>query len=82
MGAGATRPLAELLLVTIQALAYFAVTGLLVVGSGALSWADIGFRGSGRRIVEDVAWGAVFAPGSIAPLTPRSSGPSIICAAA
>ena len=61
MGTGATRPLAELLLVSIQALAYFAVIGLLVVGAGALSWADIGFRGSGRLIVEDVAWGAVFA---------------------
>jgi membrane protease YdiL (CAAX protease family) len=58
---GASRPFAELLLVVIQGAAYVALVALLVVGSGSLSWADIGFRGSSRKAVEDVAWGIIFA---------------------
>jgi uncharacterized protein len=61
VGGGVTRPLAELVLVTIQGGAYIAVIALLVVGSGALTWAEIGFRRGLRRAVEDLGWGAVFA---------------------
>jgi membrane protease YdiL (CAAX protease family) len=61
VGGGFTRPLAELLLITIQGGAYIAVIALLVVGSGALSWVEIGFRPGLRRAVEDLAWGAIFA---------------------
>jgi membrane protease YdiL (CAAX protease family) len=61
VGAGATRPIAELLLVTIQGAAYLVVIALLVAGSGALTWADMGFRPGTRRAVEDLAWGALFA---------------------
>jgi membrane protease YdiL (CAAX protease family) len=61
VGGGFTRPLAELFLVTIQGGAYIAVIALLVVGSGALSWVEIGFRPGLRRAVEDLAWGAIFA---------------------
>jgi membrane protease YdiL (CAAX protease family) len=59
--AGGLDPRAELLLVTIQGGAYIAVIALLVVGSGALSWVEIGFRPGLRRAVEDLAWGAIFA---------------------
>jgi membrane protease YdiL (CAAX protease family) len=61
VGGGVSRPLAELVLVTIQGAAYIVVIALLVVGSGALTWADIGFRQGLRRAAEDFAWGAVFA---------------------
>lgn len=54
-------PVAELILVSIQGLAYIAVIALLVVGSGALSWTEIGYRPGVRRAVEDLAWGALFA---------------------
>jgi membrane protease YdiL (CAAX protease family) len=58
---GGLDPRAELLLVTIQGGAYIAVIALLVVGSGALTWADIGYRPGLRRALEDVGWGAIFA---------------------
>jgi membrane protease YdiL (CAAX protease family) len=54
-------PLAQLLLFTIQDGSYFVVIALLVVGSGALSWAEIGYRPGLRRALEDVGWGAIFA---------------------
>jgi membrane protease YdiL (CAAX protease family) len=60
-GGGFSRPVAELILVAIQGAAYIAVIGLLVVGSGALTWAEIGFRPGLRRAAADLAWGAVFA---------------------
>jgi membrane protease YdiL (CAAX protease family) len=56
-----SAPLAELILVSIQGAAYIAVIGLLVVGSGALTWTEIGFRPGLRHAVEDLAWGALFA---------------------
>jgi membrane protease YdiL (CAAX protease family) len=54
-------PVAELILISIQGGAYIAVIALLVVGSGALTWSEIGFRPGVRQAVEDVAWGALFA---------------------
>jgi membrane protease YdiL (CAAX protease family) len=53
------RPAAELLLVGIHALTYVGITRLLVVGTGALSWRDIGFRGPARLAASELAWGAV-----------------------
>lgn len=53
--------LAELILITIQGIAYIAVIALLVVGSGALTWQQIGFRPGVRQAVEDLLWGALFA---------------------
>ena len=55
------RPAAELLLVTIYAATYVAITRLLVIGTGALTWREIGFRGSGRWALSELAWGAVLA---------------------
>ena len=54
-------PVAELILIAIQGGAYIAVIALLVVGSGALTWREIGFRPGFRQAVEDLAWGALFA---------------------
>jgi membrane protease YdiL (CAAX protease family) len=54
-------PVAELILITIQGGAYIAVIALLVVGAGALTWREIGFRPGLRQAIEDLAWGALFA---------------------
>ena len=54
-------PAAQLLLVAIHAAVYAGITRLLVVGTGALSWAQIGFVGPRRRALSEMAWGAVLA---------------------
>lgn len=54
-------PLGDLLLLSIQAAAYIAVVRVLVVGTGALSWRDMGFSRSLAGAVEDLGWGAIFA---------------------
>jgi membrane protease YdiL (CAAX protease family) len=59
---GISRPLAELLLVTIQGGAYLVLIALLVVNSGALTWRDMGFRHDLRGAIQDIGWGVVFAP--------------------
>jgi membrane protease YdiL (CAAX protease family) len=61
MAANATRPIAELLLLSLQAAAYFIVIGLTVVGTGALTWQQMGFHRDTRRALSDLAYGAVFA---------------------
>jgi membrane protease YdiL (CAAX protease family) len=61
MAASATRPVAELLLLSLQAAAYFIVIGLTVVGTGALTWQEMGFHRDTRRGLSDLAYGAVFA---------------------
>jgi CAAX protease family protein len=60
-GRGFPAPVAELILITIQGVAYIAVIALLVVGSGALTWSEIGFRPGVRQAVVDLGWGALFA---------------------
>jgi membrane protease YdiL (CAAX protease family) len=60
-GLDVPRPLAELVLVTIHAATYVAITRLLVVGTGALTWQEIGFRGSGRDVANELGWGVVLA---------------------
>jgi membrane protease YdiL (CAAX protease family) len=60
-GVNLPRPAAELLLVTIHAATYVGITRLLVVGTGALTWRAIGFRGSSREVVTELGWGAVLA---------------------
>ena len=54
-------PVGDLLLLSIQAAAYIAVVRVLVVGTGALSWRDMGFSRSLAGAVEDLGWGAIFA---------------------
>ena len=55
------RPVAQLLLIVVHALTYVAVVRLLVVGTGALSWVEMGFLGPARRVIGEIAWGAVLA---------------------
>jgi uncharacterized protein len=51
-----------MLSVALTALVYIGLVRLLVVGSGALSWADMGLRRLPLvRVVGDAAWGAAFA---------------------
>jgi membrane protease YdiL (CAAX protease family) len=54
-------PLGDLLLLSIQAAAYIAIVRLLVIGTGALSWREMGFSKSLAGATEDLGWGAVFA---------------------
>ena len=54
-------PAGDLLLLTIQAAAYLVIVRLLVVGTGALSWHEMGFTRSIPTALEDLGWGAVFA---------------------
>jgi membrane protease YdiL (CAAX protease family) len=60
-GISLPRPAAELLLVTIHALTYLAITRLLVVGTESLTWREIGLRGPWRWAASEAAWGAVLA---------------------
>jgi membrane protease YdiL (CAAX protease family) len=61
LGLDPARPVVELLLLGIQALVYVALVALLVVGTGALTWREMGWLGSARSALADLAWGAVFA---------------------
>jgi membrane protease YdiL (CAAX protease family) len=54
-------PLGDLLLLSIQAAAYLVIVRLLVVGTGALTWREMGFSRSVGGALEDLGWGAVFA---------------------
>jgi membrane protease YdiL (CAAX protease family) len=60
IGASATRPVAELLLLSLQAAAYFIVIEITVVGTGALTWQDMGFHRDTRRALSDLAYGVLF----------------------
>ncbi len=40
---------------------YVGLVRFLVVGTGALTWRDLGFRASSRGFAEDAAWGAALA---------------------
>ena len=53
--------LGDLLLLAIQAAAYVAIVQVLVVGTGALSWREMGFSRSILGAIEDLGWGAIFA---------------------
>jgi membrane protease YdiL (CAAX protease family) len=62
LGLDTASPAATLISVAIQALIYIGLIRLLVVGTGALGWPDMGI---GRRpavdLLRDVAWGMVLA---------------------
>jgi hypothetical protein len=61
LGIRTEGPLGDLLLLSIQAAAYIAIVRLLVVGTGALSWREMGFSRSMASAIEDLGWGAIFA---------------------
>ncbi len=60
-GVATTVPLLTTILLAMTALVYVVVVRLLVVGSGALSWADMGLRIPMGRALTDLAFGAAFA---------------------
>ena len=62
LGMDTTGPLATLISVAIQALVYLGLVRLLVVGTDALSWREMGIGGRPRAaLAEDVARGMVVA---------------------
>ncbi len=61
LGVDPNGPLAVLISLAAIATVYAAVVRMLVVGTGALSWTEMGLRRGARGIVEDAAWGAVLA---------------------
>ena len=61
LGGSLDGPLGTLILLTVVQVTYVGLTHLLVVGTGALSWADMGFRGSVRDGSTNLLWGASFA---------------------
>jgi membrane protease YdiL (CAAX protease family) len=61
LSVSAEGPGGDLLAILIQAGAYVGVIALTVVGTGALSWRDMGFTRSISGAIEDAGWGAVFA---------------------
>jgi membrane protease YdiL (CAAX protease family) len=54
-------PLTTLVSVIATGLVYIALVRLLIVGTGSLSWSEMGFSRRGIELVEDVAWGAALA---------------------
>jgi membrane protease YdiL (CAAX protease family) len=54
-------PVVTLILLAVLQLTYVAVIRLLVVGTGALRWSEMGLHRDPRRAIEDLAWGAVIA---------------------
>ncbi len=54
----AINPLTTLLSVIATGVVYVVLVRLLVVGTGSLSWSDMGFARRGSDLLEDVAWGA------------------------
>jgi membrane protease YdiL (CAAX protease family) len=47
--------------VSVQALVFIGILRLTVVGTGALSWSDMGWRGANGRAARDLAFGAAVA---------------------
>jgi uncharacterized protein len=61
LGGSMDGPLATLILLAVVQGTYVGLTHLLVVGTGALSWSEMGFRGSLRDGAANLLWGASFA---------------------
>jgi membrane protease YdiL (CAAX protease family) len=60
-GVSPDAPLFTLVGSLIIVCAYLGLVRLVVVGTGALTWRDIGFRASRRGFTEDAAWGLALA---------------------
>ncbi|HLO34797.1 MAG TPA: CPBP family intramembrane glutamic endopeptidase [Candidatus Deferrimicrobium sp.] len=61
LGGDPEGPLVAVILLAVVQATYIGLTHLLVVGTGALSWAEMGVRGDVRERVSNLAWGAWFA---------------------
>ncbi len=55
------RPLGDLISVGVQAVVFFGMVRLMVVGTGALTWSDMGFVRDPRVIASGLVSGALFA---------------------
>ena len=55
------RPVGDLVSVALQAVVFVGMVRLMVVGSGALTWSEMGFTRDPRQIVTGMLTGAVFA---------------------
>ena len=60
-GVDVDSPLFSLASLLVTATAYLVLIRLLVVGTGALTWREMGVRGRTGTILTDLAWGAVLA---------------------
>jgi len=61
IGASVPRPIGDLIAVAIQALVFVAVVRLMVVGSGALTWREMGVVPGRRGAMRSALGGAVYA---------------------
>lgn len=61
LGGGLDGPLATLILLAVVQATYVGLTHLLVVGTGALTWAEMGFRGTAGDALANIVWGGSFA---------------------
>ena len=61
IGMDPAGPVSALVSVGLTGVAYVVLIRLLVVGSGALSWADMGLSRPSRQSAQELAWGAVVA---------------------
>ena len=61
VGMDPAGPVSALVSVGLTALAYVVLIRLLVVGTGSLSWADMGLTRPSRQTAQELAWGAVVA---------------------
>jgi membrane protease YdiL (CAAX protease family) len=61
IGASIPRPVGDLIAVIVQALVFFGAIRLLVVGSEALRWRDMGFRGDRGAVLRGLIAGGIYA---------------------
>jgi membrane protease YdiL (CAAX protease family) len=62
LGLAPDSPGARLLSLGVQVVVYIGLVRLLVVGTGALTWSDMGIgRRPGRLLIEDIGWGVLAA---------------------
>jgi membrane protease YdiL (CAAX protease family) len=55
------RPFVDLIGVVLQAIVVLVTVRVLVVGTGAMTWSDMGLRAKLPAVLREVAWGAAFA---------------------
>ena len=65
IGRSIPAPIGDLIAIAIQAAVFIGVVRLMVVGTGALSWTEMGLYEGGRAAVRSALGGAAFAPAII-----------------
>jgi membrane protease YdiL (CAAX protease family) len=64
-----SRPVSSLILIVLQVAVYVGLVRLLVVGTGALTWSEMGLVRPAAQAATDAVWGALFAGPVIAVTT-------------